>query len=151
MLEIDTPQDMDAYAGKELGKSPWVVVDQRMIDLFAEATGDHQWIHTDTERAGRELPGGTTIAHGYLTVSLLPRLHAGVFRILRRSRSINYGSNKVRFISPVPAGSRLRLTLVLKEARPVEGGRQLIFENVVEIDGQERPALVAETIAIAYA
>jgi acyl dehydratase len=150
MLEVERPADMAAYAGKELGISEWLMVDQAMIDRFAEATGDRQWIHIDVERAKREMPGGKTIAHGYLTLSLLPRLSQGIWRITQRSRSINYGSNKIRFLNPVTAGSRVRLVQTLKAAEPIEGGQRLIFEAKVEIEGEARPALIAETIALAY-
>jgi len=150
MIEVERPADMAAYAGKELGKSDWLTVDQKMIDRFAEATGDHQWIHVDVERARREMPGGKTIAHGYLTLSLIPRLTQSIVRIRKRSRGINYGSNKVRYLNPVKAGSRVRLVQGLKAAEPIEGGQRLIFDMTVEIDGEERPALIAETIALAY-
>ncbi len=150
MTEVETPADMDALVGKSLGSSDWLEVTQEMIDKFAEATGDHQWIHVDRERAAREMPGGRTIAHGFLTLSLLPRLSQGIYRIRKRSRAINYGSNKVRFTSPVPAGSRIRLHLTLKATELIEGGRRLISENTVEIEGAPRPALVAETISLAF-
>ncbi|MBV9138157.1 MAG: MaoC family dehydratase [Hyphomicrobiales bacterium] len=150
MLEVERPADMVAFAGKVLGTSEWLTVDQSVIDRFAEATGDHQWIHVDVERAKREMPGGKTIAHGYLTLSLVPRLSHGIWRIVKRSRGINYGANKIRFLNPVMAGSRIRLVQTLKAAEPVEGGQRLIFEAKVEIEGQERPALVAETIALVY-
>src|SRR6202161_4748223 len=109
MLEVEKPADMKSHIGEKIGTSEWVTVDQAMIDKFAEATGDHQWIHVDVERAKKEMPGGKTIAHGYLTLSLLPRLSAGVYRIRHTSRGINYGSNKVRFTSPVQVVSRVRL------------------------------------------
>ena len=150
MLEVETPADMKAYVGKSLGTSPWLTVDQKMIDLFAEATGDHQWIHVDVERAKRELPGGKTIAHGYLTLSLLPRLSHDVYTIKKRSRGVNYGSNKVRFTAPVPAGSRVRLNMTLKSVEPIEGGQRMTFEQVIEIEGGSRPVLVAETMGLAY-
>jgi acyl dehydratase len=150
MLEVERPADMAAHAGKELGTSEWLTVDQAMIDRFAEATGDRQWIHIDVERAKREMPGGKTIAHGYLTLSLLPRLSQGIWRIIKRSRSINYGSNRVRFLNPVTSGSRVRLVQTLKAAEPIEGGQRLIFEARIEIEGEARPALIAETIALAY-
>ena len=150
MLEVERPADIAAHAGKELGTSEWLTVDQAMIDRFAEATGDRQWIHIDVERGKREMPGGKTIAHGYLTLSLLPRLSQGIWRIAKRSRSINYGSNRVRFLNPVTSGSRVRLVQTLKAAEPIEGGQRLIFEAKIEIEGKERPALIAETIALAY-
>ena len=151
MLEIDRPEDMDAHVGQALGTSEWMAVTQEMINLFADATGDHQWIHVDVERARTEMPGGSTIAHGFLTLSLLPRLSASVYTIRQRSRGLNYGSNRVRFTCPVPAGSRIRAHLVLKASEPVEGGRRLVSEASVEIEGLSRPALVAETITVAYA
>jgi acyl dehydratase len=150
MLEVERPADMAAYAGKELGTGEWLTVDQAMIDRFAEATGDHQWIHIDVERAKREMPGGKTIAHGYLTLSLLPRLSQSIWRIAKRSRGINYGSNKIRFLNPVAAGSRVRLVQTLRAAEPIEGGQRLIFEAKVEIEGEARPALIAETIALVF-
>src|SRR5207245_6722507 len=103
-LKVEYPKDLLKLVGTELGPSEWVTVDQAMIDKFADATGDHQWIHVDVERAKREMPGGKTIAHGYLTLSLVPRMASTLLEVTHRSRGINYGSNKVRFISPVPAG-----------------------------------------------
>ena len=110
MLELETPLDIKQHIGRELGPSDWMTVDQPMIDKFAEATGDHQWIHVDVARAKKEMPGGKTIAHGYLTLSLVPRLAATLTRVKKRSRGVNYGSNKVRFINPVPAGARILLS-----------------------------------------
>jgi len=130
MLEVETPADMKAQIGKKLGTSEWVLVDQAMIDKFAEATGDHQWIHVDVERAKREMPGGKTIAHGYLTLSLLPRLSHAILHIRKRSRGINYGSNKVRFTAPVPAGSRVRLHQTLK-AVEARGGATVVAKEQV--------------------
>ena len=150
MLEVETPADMDGHVGEVLGVSEWVAVTQAMIDTFAEATGDHQWIHVDTARAEREMPGGKTIAHGYLTLSLLPRLAQDIFLIRRRSRGVNYGLNRVRFTGPVPAGARIRLRSRLKASDPMPGGRRLTFEATVEIEGAARPALVAETMALYF-
>jgi acyl dehydratase len=150
MLEIDSITDLPGYVGKKLGTSDWLVVDQKMIDQFAEATGDHQWIHVDVERAKKEMPGGRTIAHGYLTLSLLPKLNQGIFRVKQRSRGVNYGSNKVRFTAPVPAGSRIRGHLTLKNVEKIEGGARLTMEATVEVEGSERPALVAETLSLVY-
>ena len=150
MLEVDTPADMDAHVGEALGTGDWVTVTQAMIDTFADATGDHQWIHVDIARAQAELPGGTTIAHGFLTLSLLPMLTTSAYRIKQRSRGVNYGSNKVRFTNPVPAGARVRVHVRLKASEPVDGGRRLVTEATVEIEGKDRPALVAEIITVAY-
>ena len=150
MLEVEIPAEMDAHVGQTLGTGEWLTVTQDMIDKFADATGDHQWIHVDVARARAELPGGVTIAHGFLTLSLLPALGASVYSIRQRSRGVNYGSNKVRFTNPVPAGSRVRVHLRLKASEPVVGGRRLTSEATVEIEGVERPALVAETISVVY-
>src|SRR6059036_2397114 len=118
-LKVEYPKDLLKLVGRELGPSEWMTVDQAMIDKFAEATGDHQWIHIDVERAKREMPGGKTIAHGYLTLSLLPKLNHGIWMVKKRSRGVNYGSNKVRFTAPVPAGSRIRGHLTLKAVEPI--------------------------------
>ena len=150
MLEVDRPADMKAYIGKSIGSSEWVLVDQPMINAFADATGDHQWIHVDVERAKREMPGGTTIAHGYLTLSLLPRLADSVYRIRKTSRGINYGSDKVRFTAPVPAGSRVRLHQVLTGVDDIKGGVRMTFTSTVELEGSEKPALVATALVLAF-
>ena len=150
MMEVDKPADMKAHIGKQIGTSEWVLVDQAMIDKFAEATGDHQWIHVDVARAKQEMPGGKTIAHGYLTLSLLPRLSHDILQIRHRSRGINYGSNKVRFTAPVPAGSRVRLHQTLKNVEDIEGGVRLTFDSRIEVEGSSRPALVAENIGLAF-
>src|SRR3954463_7802076 len=150
MLELDSPLDIKQHIGRELGPSDWMTVDQSMIDKFAEATGDHQWIHIDVERAKKEMPGGKTIAHGYLTLSLLPKLNHGIWRVKKRSRGVNYGSNKVRFTAPVPAGSRVRGHLTLKNVEPIPGGARLTMEATVEVEGSDRPALVAETLSLVY-
>jgi len=151
MLELETPKDLLQHLGRELGPSDWMTVDQAMIDKFADATGDHQWIHVDVERAKREMPGGTTIAHGYLTLSLVPRLAATLMRVKKRSRGLNYGSNKVRFINPVPAGARIRLRQRIANVEEIQGGVRVTSEMTVEVEGQARPALVAETIGVSYA
>lgn len=150
MLEVITASDLAPYLGKVVGVSEWLAIDQARIDAFADATSDHQWIHVDTERAARELPGGRTIAHGFLTLSLLPVLSTTVWRIAHRSRGINYGSNKVRFVTPVPSGARIRLHATLRAMEPVEGGQRLVFDNAIEIEGVEKPALVAEVITVVY-
>jgi acyl dehydratase len=151
MLIVGSPKDLAQHIGQKLGPTEWLTVDQAMIDKFAEATGDHQWIHVDVERAKRELPGGKTIAHGYLTLSLLPRLAPQLMKVQKRSRGLNYGSNKVRFITPVPAGSRVRLRQTIKSVEPVEGnGVRITSEMEIEVEGASRPAMVAETLSIAY-
>jgi len=150
MLTVETPAAMKAHVGKLIGTSDWMTIDQDRINKFADATNDHQWIHIDTERAAREMPGGKTIAHGFLTLSLLVPLMASVYRIEKTSRGINYGSNKVRFTSMVPSGSRIRLHLTLKALEEVEGGVRMFFECSVELEGSSRPALVSETIIMAF-
>jgi acyl dehydratase len=150
MLEVDRPADMKDYIGQSVGTSEWVLVDQATINAFADATGDHQWIHVDVERAKQEMPAGKTIAHGYLTLSLLPRLGDSIYRIRTMSRGINYGTNKVRFTSPVPAGSRVRLHQVLKGVEDVKGGVRMTFDCTVELEGSDKPALVAEALFMAF-
>ncbi len=152
MLTVETPQDLKQHVGEEMGVSEWVLVDQARIDKFAEATGDHQWIHTDPERAARELPIGSTIAHGYLTLSLVSELSTQNLHIVKKRTGLNYGSNKVRFTGMVPAGSRVRLRSVLKAAEDVkDNGVRVISTVTMEREGEERPVMVAETISIAYA
>jgi acyl dehydratase len=152
MLTVETPNDLKQHVGQEMGVSEWVTVDQEMIDKFAEATGDHQWIHVDVERAKRELPIGSTIAHGYLTLSLVANLSAQNMQIEKKSRGLNYGSNKVRFTGMVPAGSRVRLRSKLQAVEDVKGdGVRIISEVAMEREGEDRPVMVAETISIAYA
>ena len=152
MLTVETPKDLRQHIGKTLGPSDWITVDQAMIDKFAEATGDHQWIHVDVERAKKEMPGGKTIAHGYLTLSLLPRLAPTLLKVNKRKRGINYGSNKIRFISPVPAGARIRVRQRITGAEEVAGnGVRVSSEMTVEIEGQDKPALVGEIIGVRYA
>src|SRR5436309_14517163 len=152
MLTLEYPNELLQHIGRELGPAEGIAVDQAMIDRFGDATGDHLWIHVDVERARRGMPGGKTIAHGYLTLSLVPRMAATLLEVTRRSRGINYGSNKIRFISPVPAGSRIRLRQRIVNAEEVPGnGVRVTSEMTVEVEGQERPALVAELIGIRYA
>jgi len=151
MLEVEHAADLKAYEGKEIGVSDWYTVTQEQIDKFADATGDHQWIHVDVERAKREMPGGKTIAHGYLTLSLVPRLAATLLRVKKRSRGLNYGSNRVRFTGQVPAGARVRLRQKIKAVEPVEGGgARITSESTMEVEGATRPALVAETISMQF-
>jgi len=147
---VRTIDDAKALIGQEVGVSDWVTVDQARINQFAAATDDHQWIHTDTARAAREMPGGQTIAHGYLLLSLLPALMDKLVEMPTLQRAINYGLNKVRFKNPVPAGSRVRLRSVLLQAQKRAGALQVILENTLEIEGQPKPACVAEVIALYF-
>jgi acyl dehydratase len=151
MLKVEKPQDLLQHVGEELGPSEWLTVTQEMIDKFADATGDHQWIHVDVERAKKEMPGGKTIAHGYLTLSLLPRLAPTLMKVEKRRRGLNYGSNRVRFTAPVPAGGRVRLRQKLVKVEPVEdNGMRVTSEMTMEVEGNSRPAMVAETLGIIY-
>ncbi|MEV0275991.1 MaoC family dehydratase [Streptomyces sp. NPDC050610] len=141
--------ELRAAVGEELGTSDWLEIDQKRIDLFAEATGDHQWIHVDPERAAAG-PFGATIAHGYLTLALLPALVPQVMRVENIKMGVNYGTNKVRFPSPVPVGSRLRASARVAEVTEVPGGVQLTTTVTVEREGGEKPACVAETVSRFY-
>jgi acyl dehydratase len=142
--------DVSALAGQEIGVSDWVTIDQERINTFADATGDHQWIHVDVERAKKEMPGGKTIAHGFLTLSLLPMLGAQILRVEGVSRGLNYGANKVRFTNMVPVGSRVRARQKMLSVEARSGGLQLINEFTIEIDGETRPAGVVEWISLIY-
>ncbi|MFM0504827.1 MaoC family dehydratase [Paraburkholderia caffeinilytica] len=144
---------IDNFVGRELGVSDWVVVDQARIDAFAACTGDRQWIHVDVERAKRESPFGGTIAHGYLTLSLLAALAIELGLIPEdASAGLNYGLDKVRFMTPVKAGARVRNRVTLASVERKGGGRIIIKTmNELQIEGEEKPALVAETLAMLVA
>ena len=151
MFMMRTPEETKENVGREMPPSDWVTVDQNMIDRFADATGDHQWIHVDVARAEKEMPGGKTIAHGYLVLSLMPKLAQEIWKIETYSRALNYGSDKVRFLNPVPAGSRVRLHKTIKAADDVKGGGVRVISSCeMELEGAAKPALIAETIAIYY-
>lgn len=143
-------KDLPSLAGHEVGVSDWLTIDQNRVNLFAEATGDHQWIHVDVERAKRELPTKSTIAHGYLTLSLLPHLAAQILTVTDTSRGINYGSNKVRFTSMVPTGSRVRLRQKILTVEPRAGGMQVTSEFTIEVEGQPKAACIAETVSLLF-
>lgn len=138
--------DLQGLVGQELGCSDWLAVDQARIDLFAQATGDHQWIHTDPARAAAG-PFGATVAHGFLTLSLLPALFETGFAIDDVRMGVNYGLNRVRFPAPVRAGSRLRGRFKLLSYEPLDGGAQLTVESTIELDGSAKPACVAESVS----
>ncbi len=140
--------DLESIAGEEVGVSSWHEITQTQVNKFAEATGDHQWIHVDVERATKEL--GHPIAHGYLTLSLLPMLAAQVMKVDGVSRGINYGCNKVRFTNMVPVGSKVRLRQKCLKVEARAGGKQVTMESTIEIEGKDRPACVAETLGISY-
>ena len=139
-------RSLEGRVGEEVGVSPWVEVSQERIDTFARAVEDFQWIHVERERA-KSSPFGGTIAHGFLTLSLLSHLSEMTFSFSDRRMGVNYGLNRVRFISPVPSGSRVRARFALAKFERIEGnGVQVTWSTVVEIDGKEKPALVAEWI-----
>jgi acyl dehydratase len=148
MPEIAFDQ-LHTLAGQETGVSDWVEITQERVNQFAEATGDHQWIHVDVERATREMGG--PIAHGYLTLSLIPFLSAGLLRVSGVTRGINYGSDKVRFTNMVRVGKRVRLRQKLLAVEEKSGGLQMKNQCTIEIEGEDRPACVAETISVVYA
>lgn len=140
-------EEIEAAAGEEIGVGEWVSIDQDRVDAFADVTGDHQWIHVDRERAAQSAFGGT-IAHGYLTLSLLPWLGSQVFSLETPGAKLNYGVNKVRFPAPVPVGSRIRTRVTMGESVAVAAGRQLTLQHVIEIEGADKPACVAETVVL---
>lgn len=139
--------EFKAAVGSELGTSDWVTVTQEQINTFADATGDHQWIHVDPEAAAKG-PFGTTIAHGYLTLSLLPVFAQSIYEVRNLAMGVNYGANKVRFPNPVPVDSRLRATATLKEIADIAIGTQATISFVVEREGAEKPAVVAEVVYV---
>jgi acyl dehydratase len=145
MRHIDI-HDLAEMSGGELGVSEWHPITQERVNLFAEATGDHQWIHLDVERATAEL--GAPIAHGYLTLSLIPMLVAEAFVLEGVTHGLNYGADRVRFVTPVPVGSRLRARVVVLDVASKSNGLLVRLQNTVEIDGQPRPACVAETLTL---
>lgn len=150
MLVVERGADLVAYNGQKLGTSDWLTITQQKIDDFARNTGDDHWIHVDIERAKREMPGGKTIAHGLLTLSLSPFLAHSIYRIERRGRGLNYGYNRVRFTGPVPVDSRIRLHQTLKTAEPIEGATRITTELTFEVEGAAKPALVAEHVVVIY-
>ncbi|WP_377271735.1 MaoC family dehydratase [Peterkaempfera sp. SMS 1(5)a] len=139
--------ELAAAKGEHLGHSDWHTVTQRQVDLFAEATGDHQWIHVDPERAATG-PFGGTIAHGYLTLSLIPMLASEIFRVEGLTMGVNYGTEKVRFPSPVRVGSRVRSGAELLDLRDAAMGRQAVIRHTIEIEGGSKPACVADTVSL---
>ena len=143
-------EDLSGLAGKEIGVSSWVTLDQAKVNQFADATGDHQWIHVDVERAKREMATGGTIVHGYFTLSLIPKFMFELVEITGVSQMINYGANKVRFTNMVPTGSRLRGKLKVISVEKKGNGVTMNYEMVLEIEGQERPACIAEVIMMAF-
>ena len=151
MISVDV-NELESVKGKDMGHSEWMIIDQDRINKFADATNDHQWIHLDTERASKELPTKSTIAHGFLSLSLLVPLASEVWSISNAKMMINYGLNKVRFINMVPVGSRVRLGIKISDIKKLDNdGTQVISEATLEIEGQDKPAYVAESIMVAFA
>jgi acyl dehydratase len=147
---FQTLQELAACTGQEVAVSDWITVTQEQINLFAEATGDHQWIHVDVEKA-KAGPFGAPIAHGFLTLSLLPRLFESTVGVIESRMGVNYGLNRVRFMSPVPAGARVRGRMKLLSAEPISGnGFQMTWEVTIELEGASKPACVAESVARRY-
>ena len=142
-------EELEKVVGTHLGHSDWHTVTQQQVDLFAEATGDHQWIHVDPERAAQG-PFGGTVAHGYLTLSLIPMLSWQIYRVEGLRMAVNYGANKVRFPAPVPVGSRVRAGVELVSLQPGNGGHQCVARVTVERDGHAKPVCVAETVSLLF-
>ena len=149
MRVFSTVEEIEAAAGQEIGASEWLEITQERVDQFAEATDDFQWIHVDQERAAAG-PFGGTIAHGYMTLALIPYLSNQVFGVETEGAKLNYGLNKVRFPNPVPVGARVRAVVTVGEVVEIPAGRQLTMRYVIEIEGQDKPAMVAESIGRTY-
>jgi acyl dehydratase len=147
---LDSLDALRGLVGQEVGASDWLEVSQAKIDAFAEVTGDRQWIHLDQERAKAESPYGTTVAHGFLTLALVSQLHSQVVRVDGFTRAINYGLNRVRFPAAVTSGARIRAKSTLEQIEEVDGGVQLTWAVSVEIEGQPKPAVVAQWLVRLY-
>ncbi|MEO8296385.1 MAG: MaoC family dehydratase [Burkholderiales bacterium] len=147
---VEKPRDLPALVGQSFGPGEWLTVSQAMIDQFADLTGDRQWIHVDVERAKREAPGGSTIAHGFLVLSLIGTLMPTVLDVQGASSILNYGSDRLRFLNAVPAGARVRASVKVKATEEVPAGRRVIFETTIEVEGQTKPALLAESIFLFF-
>ena len=141
---------LPTWLGLEVAVSDWVMITQERINLFAEATGDHQWIHIDPERAAKESPFATTIAHGFLTLSLVPYLKGECIEFTGVKMGVNYGTNRVRFMAPVKVNSRLRGRFKLMSVEPIKGGVQMVWECTLELEGLAKPACIAELVSRAY-
>ncbi|MDJ0700691.1 MAG: MaoC family dehydratase [Woeseiaceae bacterium] len=150
MHVIESVEDAKALEGQEVGLSEWTVIDQHRIDQFAEATGDYQWIHVDTERAASEMPDGKTIAHGYLTLALIPSLTANFVEVPNLARAINFGVNKLRFYTPVQVGDRVRARATVIKAQRRAGALLLTSEVRIEVENANKPACVAETLGMYF-
>jgi len=150
MRTIQTLPELSAMVGQEVAVSDWISITQEQVNLFAQATGDHQWIHVDVERATAG-PFGAPIAHGYLTLSMLPRFFESALHVVDSAMGVNYGLNKVRFMAPVPVGSQLRARLSLVSSEPIDNhGVQMVWDVVVEKQGASKPACVAQAVVRRY-
>jgi acyl dehydratase len=148
MLTVDRAVDLQLHAGRPMGSSDWFTIEQRHIDDFARLSGDDNWIHVDTARAARDMPGGKTIAHGLYVLSLIPWLQRGIFAIRKRGRGLNYGYDRVRFLTPVQVGSRIRLSMSLVQVSRQASGARIELDATMEIEGSDKPALVARSIIL---
>ena len=150
MRTFQTIAELAACVGQDIGVSDWITITQEQVNQFAQATGDHQWIHVDVERA-KAGPFGAPIAHGFLTLSLLPKLMANTFEVVQKGMGVNYGLNKVRFTSPAPVGCRLRASLKLLKVEEIDrNGKQMTWSVTVEREGSDKPVCVAESIGRSY-
>ena len=147
---ISSFEDFKAFEGQEIGVSEWLKITQEQINQFADATNDHQWIHVDVDRAKKEMPDSKTIAHGYLTLSMIPTMSSSFIKFKNLERAINYGVNRVRFTNMVPVNSKIRVRATVARVRQRSGATQVIGETTVEIQGEEKPACVAETVSFYY-
>ncbi len=147
MIKIETQRELELLVGQEIGTSDWMLIDQPMIDNFAEATGDRQWIHVDEKKA-KLSPFGATIAHGFLLLSLLPKLKAEIAEFSFAKAVINYGSDKVRFLAPVKVGSRVKLKVFLVKLEAGPSGLKIFTKNNLQLEGSQKDALVADTITL---
>jgi acyl dehydratase len=150
MIIIPNLRALEKYVGKEMGKSDPILITQDLVNRFASCTFDEQWIHTDPIRAKNESPFGSTIAHGYLIISLNPKLASSVYQVDSLTRIINYGSDKVRFISPIPVGSSIYLSITIKSLNINPNGSKLIAEGSFFIEGSDKPACISENIMVLY-
>jgi acyl dehydratase len=148
MLVVEQAIDLQQYTGRQVGSSGWFTIEQKQIDEFARLSGDDNWIHVDTERAAREMPGGKTIAHGLYILSLIPWLQREIFAIRKRGRGLNYGYDRIRFLAPVQTGSRIRLTMSVVEIARQRTGTRIELDSTIEIEGSGKPALIARGIIL---
>jgi acyl dehydratase len=148
IVDVENARDLAAWSGRALGTTPWLAITQATIGAFADITGDDHWIHVDAERAARDMPGGRTIAHGLLLLSLIPALQRQIFHVRRRGHGLNYGYERVRFVRPVACDARVRLAQTLVEAKPAQGGTRLTLDSEIELENSDKPAVVARGIVL---